>query len=117
MSSNLFEPMFLSLCSSWSYSIESFQRVFTGFKPAWDSDFRNRMNKLKDLGEYEEMVDLCERELKKYPNHVDATWFMATANFYLEKGDIAKEYFEKYIYLAPAWEKDADAYIAKINAH
>ncbi len=96
-------------------TIESAQKVFIGFKKAWDISFESKMEKLMDLGEYEKVISECNEVLEKYPNHIDAVWYTAKANFYIEENDISKEYFEKAIYLVPSWEETANVYLNKIK--
>ena len=95
--------------------IESAQRIFIGFKKAWDTSFDNKIEKLMDIGEYDKVVSECEEILAKYPNHIDAVWYTAKAHYYIENNELSKEYFEKSIYLVPTWEKSANAYLEKLQ--
>ena len=95
--------------------LESTQNVFTGFKKAWGTDFKNRMSNFQDSGEYEKIINECKEKLKKYPNHTDAVWFIAIAYYYTEQFEISNLNFDKVIYLVPSWEESANAYLEKLN--
>jgi len=95
--------------------LESLQRIFTDFKKAFDASFENRMNKLLESGQYEEVINESKIKLEKYSNHLNAVWFIARAYFYTENNELAKEYFKKVVYLEPSWEESAKAYILKLN--
>jgi len=95
--------------------LESVQRVFIGFKKAWDTSFDNKMEKLMDTGEYDKVISECEEVLQKYPNHIDAVWYTAKAFYYTEKNEPSKEYFEKSKYLVPSWEESANVYLNKLK--
>ena len=95
--------------------IESVQRVFIGFKKAWDTSFENKMEKLMDMGEYDNVISECKEVLVKYPNHIDAVWYAAKAYYYTEKNELSKEYFDKAMYLVPSWEETAGVYLNKLK--
>ena len=95
--------------------IESGQRVFIGFKKAWDASFDNKMEALMDTGDYDEVISRCEGVLDDQPNHLNATWYAAKAHYYLENNDASQEYFEKTIYLAPSWEETVNEYLVKLK--
>ncbi len=96
--------------------VESLPKIFSGFKTAWNEAFRNRMSNFQEKGDFKRIIEECEEELKKYPNHVDANWYMALANYYSENNTEAIKYFEKSIDLTPSWEASANEYIEKIRA-
>ena len=95
--------------------LESSQRIIMGFKDAWEADFKNRMNKLLNSGQYEKIIKESKEKLEKHPNHSVATWFIEIAYFYTENNELAKSYFEKAIYLSPSWEESAKVYQEKLN--
>jgi len=95
--------------------LQSIQRVFIGFKKALDTNFDNKMLKLMDLGDYDKVITECKAVVQEYPNHVDATWYLAKAYFYSENNKLSMEYFKKAIYLVPSWEETAETYIKKLN--
>ena len=95
--------------------LESAQKVFIDFKKTWDTSFENKIDKLMDLGEYNKVITECKEVLEQYPNHIDATWYSAKAFYYLENNKKSIEYFEKAIYLVPAWEETASVYLNKLK--
>ena len=96
-------------------SLESFIRIFSGFKKASDNFFENKVSKLLDTGNYEEAIKECKEKLEKQPNNVDAVWYIAKAYFYTGENQLSQEFFEKAIYLVPSWEESANGYIEKIK--
>lgn len=96
--------------------INGILKLVEGYKKALDAHFENSMVKMFDLGEYEKVIEECIETLEKYPNHIDATWFLAKAYYYTENNQLALEYFDKTLYLAPSWEESINGYIKKLNA-
>lgn len=92
------------------------QKLVEGYKKALDAHFENSMVKMLDLGEYEKVIEECIETLEKYPNHIDATWFIAKAYYYTENNQLALEYFDKTLYLVPSWEESINGYVKKLNA-
>ncbi len=95
--------------------LESIQKIFTGFKKAWDTKFENDMENHMDQGKYDKVLEECLEKLEKFPNHLDATWYAAKAHFYKENDEESKKYFEKALYLAPSWKKTINGYLEKIH--
>ena len=95
--------------------IESIQRVFIGFKTAWDTRFENITESLLDIGDYEEVINKCNAVLNKYPNHSNANWYIAKAYYYTNNNALSKKHFEKTIYLVPSWKETAGEYLNKLN--
>ncbi len=112
--------VFIIMCSILVWVIfkvaESSQRIFIGFRKAWNEQFEGRVTKLLEIGNYEEAIAECIEKLDKYPNHIDAIWFIARAYYYTEKNVLSQEYFEKAIKLVPSWEDSAKDYLEKLNA-
>ena len=110
---------FISMCALllWVFFkiLQTTQNIFTGFRKAWETDFDNRMSKLEDMGDYQKVIKECEEKLKKYPNHLTATWYLAKAYYYTEANSASKELFEKVVYLAPSWREDVEYYLDKLN--
>ena len=96
-------------------SLQSIQVVLKGFKTAFDQAFSDKMERFIELGKFEKVVAHCNEKLESYPSHLDAVWFSAIANYYLEKDEQALIHFERVIYLCPSWESSANAYIEKIK--
>ena len=96
-------------------SIDSIERIIIGFKKVFDVDFENRINNFIDSGKFDDAISECEKKLIKYPNHVDANWYLAKAYYYTNKNELSRQYFEKSIYLVPSWEESANAYIEKLD--
>ena len=84
---------------------------------AWDSHFESQTARLLDKGEYEEAIQECKSKLEAYPNHLDAIWLLARAYYYTEQYDLARQCFEKAVYISPSWESNAESYLAKIPAN
>ena len=98
------------------YLLGGMQRLVENYKKTLDSHFENSMLKMLDLGEYEKVIEECIETLERYPNHVDATWFLAKAYYYTENNQLALEYFDKTLYLVPSWEESINGYVKKLNA-
>jgi len=94
---------------------ESIQRIYIGFKEAWDTSFENKTENLLDMGKYEEAINECKDVLIKYPNHSYANWYIAKAYYYTNNNELSKEHFEKAIYLVPSWEENSNEYISKLK--
>ena len=98
------------------YLLGGMQRLVEGYKKTLDAHFENSMRKMLDLGKYEKVIKECIEILEKYPNHIDATWFLARAYYYTENNKLSLEYFDKVVSLMPSWEDSANDYIKKLNA-
>ncbi len=111
--------LFIIMCAIvvWVFikSLQSIQRLIIDFKKTWDTSFDNKMLKYMDVGDYDKVINECKEVIKEYPNHVDATWYLAKAYYYTEDNELSKECFKKAIYLIPSWEEIANDYINKLN--
>jgi len=96
--------------------LESLKNIISGFKRAWDEYFSDRILKMIEIGKYEDVIEECKEKLEKYPNHIDAVWYLARAYYYTENNELSLECFERVIYLSPTWEESATPYIEKLNA-
>jgi len=95
--------------------LESVLNIFSGFSKAWDADFDNRTGHMLDSGEYDKAIKTCKEKLEKYPNHIDANWYIAKAYYYTEKNKLSKEHFEKVVYLMPSWKEIVNEYLEEIE--
>ncbi|MBL1292899.1 MAG: hypothetical protein COB61_003410 [Thiotrichales bacterium] len=112
----MFIIMFMVIIWAFFKILESIINIVTSFKKAWDTDFENRVDKLINTGDYEKAIDTCKEKLVKYPNHIDANWYLAKAYYYTENNDkLSEELFKKIIYLVPSWEENANAYLEEIK--
>ena len=111
----IFIIMFVIIIWAFFKILESSLNIFTGFRKAWDTDFANRTGDLLDTGEYEKIIDACKEKLKKYPNYIDANWYLAKAYYYTENNKLSEEHFKKSIYLMPSWEESAEAYLEELK--
>ena len=96
--------------------VEIIMNALGGWVKAWDTHFINSANRMLDEGDYQEAAEYCKKKLSKKPNHADANWLIAKAYYFLQKNDLAVEYFKKSIHLIPSWEEDALIYIGKIQS-
>ncbi len=94
---------------------ESIQRIYIGFKDAWDTSFDNKTEELLDMGKYAEAIDKCKEVLEKHPNHINANWFIAKAYYYTKNNALSKDHFEKTLYLAPSWSENTNEYLSKLK--
>ena len=94
---------------------ESIQKIYIGFKEAWDTSFENNTENLLDMGKYEEAIKECKEVIKKYPNHSYANWYIAKAYYYTNNNELSKEHFEKALYLVPSWSDNVNEYIVKLK--
>jgi len=111
----VFIVMFAIVLWAFIKIVESIQKIFIGFKEAWDTSFDNKTEEMLDMGKYKEVINSCKDVLKKYPNHINANWFIAKAYYYTKDNVLSKEHFEKTIYLSPSWKENADEYIVKLK--
>lgn len=95
--------------------IESIQKIVIGYKKVWDTRFENRMEKLMDIGDYDKVIVECKEVLDSHPNHIDAVWYTAKANYYKGNIDQSIDYFDKAIYLVPSWKETASVYINELK--
>ena len=71
---------------------------------------------LHELGKFGQIVNLCESNLKKKPNHLDSIWWLAKAKYILGEYDLANKLFIKLIEIEPTWQNQhCQPYIDKIN--
>lgn len=95
--------------------LESVQRIQIGFQDSVNKSFENRMQKLLNKGNYDEVIKECKGVLENYPNDVDAIWYQAKAYYMKGDNEVAKELFERVIYLLPGWESSAKPYLENMN--
>lgn len=107
--------MFVIIIWAFFKILESTLKIFTGFRKAWDTDFENKTGDLLDTGEYEKAINACKDKLDKYPNHIDANWFIAKAYYYTENNKLSEDHFKKVIYLMPSWEESVKAYLDELK--
>lgn len=87
------------------------------FKNAWENDFIQLADKYFENGNYTKLIEHCKNKLEAYPNHSNATWWLARAE--LEVGNVsnAKTLFEKVLKLEPSWkETHIDPYLEKLSS-
>lgn len=79
--------------------------IVANFKKTWENDFFNRADKYFQSANYEKLIEHCEEKLRKYPNHSNATWWLARANKGLGNQPESKALFEKLLELEPSWKE------------
>jgi len=96
--------------------LRGIQNIFISFKQTWENDFITRADKLFESAEFEKLTQHCQEKLNKYPNHSNATWWLARAK--QETGDQleAKALFERLLELDPGWnETHIEPYLKKLS--
>jgi len=97
------------------FVISFLSKLYVNWKKAVQIHFENKVENFIDKGEYDKAIKACTEKLKKYQNHLYATWFIAKAYYYTEDYSQAKFHFEKTLHLSPSWEKSVEPYIVKLN--
>lgn len=97
--------------------IESILKIKTEYQKVDQANFALRMNRYLDAGKYDQAIDWCKDKLAKYPNNLDANWYVARAYYLKEENDLSRQYFEYTLYLAPSWEDSVGPYLEKLDAN
>ena len=79
--------------------------IIANFKKAWENDFITRADKYFASANYEKLTEYCKEKLIKYPNHSNATWWLARAKQEMGEVNEAKVLFEKLLELEPSWKE------------
>lgn len=95
--------------------IESIQKIIIGFRDAVVKSFNDRMEKLLEKGKNDEIIKECKEILEKRPNDTDAIWYLSRAYYREGENELAKEQFERSVYLVPSWESSAKPFLDNLN--
>jgi tetratricopeptide (TPR) repeat protein len=91
--------------------------IKSNFKNAWENNFIQLADKYYESGNYARLISHCEEKLKKYPNHSNATWWLARAELKTGNTSKAKMLFLKLLELEPSWkESHIEPYLEKLPA-
>ncbi|MET0107286.1 MAG: tetratricopeptide repeat protein [Candidatus Thiodiazotropha sp.] len=75
----------------------------------------NTANKHFERAEFEKLEQHCQEKLNKYPNHLNAIWWLARAKLEIGEASEAKTLFERILELEPSWkETHIEPYISKL---
>jgi len=90
--------------------------IFANFKSGLDNAFIKQADSYFISANFNELVEWCEGELKKHPNHVNATWWLARAKKELGEVEEARALFERLLELEPSWkETHIDPYLKNLG--
>ncbi len=90
--------------------------IAANFKKAWEHNFINQANKYFEIADFENLVVHCEEKLKNYPNHTNATWWLARAKQEMGKELEARMLFERLLELEPSWkDSHIEPYLKKLS--
>ena len=76
------------------------------FQIALRQDWDNRAWRLFDRGKYEELLSLCEKRLRRYPNAVLPVWWKARVSQRLGRHEEAQALFQEVVRLDPSWKEN-----------
>jgi tetratricopeptide (TPR) repeat protein len=86
-------------------------------KKELENIFKDEADKLYDAGDFQELINHCEENLKSKKNNVNALWYLGKAYYQLENYSKSKDFFEKVIKTEPSWEKEhVKPYLEKIES-
>jgi len=96
--------------------INGVSAIRKNFGNAKEDTFIDEADKYFESANYKKLVKLCKEKLEKYPNHSNATWWLARAYLELGNKSEAKMLLEKILELEPRWEKSlTEPYLNKIS--
>lgn len=67
------------------------------------------------MGQYAELVQVCEERLGERPNSPMALWWSARAHFELEHYPFARERFARLLRIEPGWRDHVAPYMEKLQ--
>ena len=89
--------------------------IVANVKQAYKNDFINRADKYFERADLEKLTEHCEEKLSDYPNHSDATWWLAREKLETGMESEAKVLFDRLLELEPSWrESHIEPYLTRI---
>ncbi|MBW9274772.1 MAG: tetratricopeptide repeat protein [Candidatus Thiodiazotropha sp. (ex. Lucinisca nassula)] len=89
--------------------------IIANFKKALENDFINRADKYYKSAEFDKLAEHCQEKLAKYPNHSNATWWLARAKLETGSSSEARKLFKRLLELEPNWkETHIEPYLDKL---
>ena len=91
--------------------------IVANLKKAWENDFITRADKYFKSAEFDKLTEHCQEKLAKYPNHSNATWWLAKAKLETGNNSEARKLFERLLELEPSWnETHIEPYLNKLSS-
>jgi tetratricopeptide (TPR) repeat protein len=91
--------------------------IVANFKKAWENYFITRADKYFESGELDKLTEHCHDKLAKYPNHSNATWWLAKAKLETGNNSEARNLFERLLELEPSWnETHIEPYLKRLSS-
>lgn len=97
--------------------IESILKIKTEYQKVEQKNFSLTMDRYFDAGNYDKVIGRCKYKLERYPNNLDANWYLAKAYYFKEEHELSRKYFEYTLYLAPSWENSVEPFLEKLDAN
>jgi len=91
--------------------------IAANFQSAWENDFITQADKYFESANFDKLIEHCQDKLNKFPNHSNATYWLARAK--LELGDSAesKALFQRLLELEPSWrDSHIEPYLKKLSS-
>ena len=94
--------------------------VFSSYrtiKNELENAFYTTTSAMFENGDYDEVIEHCNKHLKKKPKEAYGYWFLGKAHFQKKEYEKAKSFFIKTIEIYPTWEEEwVSPYLNKIDA-
>lgn len=88
-----------------AWVLKSTTILIKDFQIALRQDWDNWAWRLFERGKYDELLSLCEKRLRKYPDAVLPIWWKARVNQRLGRHQEAQALFKEVVRLDPSWEE------------
>jgi len=76
----------------------------------------DKAEELFDQGKFPEIIQLCEKNLSKKPNHLNSVWWLAKAKYNLGEYEQSEKLFNSLLEKEPNWQTEyIKPYLEKLN--